>query len=551
MPATPKTIILLLLFLLLGISTFTQTLSISGRLTEQNSQSLTGQTRGLAGISLLIDGKTVKTDPNGYFSLKLNDKNRVGYLHLDSKEYQIINQEALEQALSCTQDNTLELQVEVGRTRTLAANFSRFYQQLRLQMGQTEIQWFKLFYAGQTDSLATLLSKEVNPADIDRAFLRELFHNLEPQMEYWANRLAMINLDRHASDFRSVYQKLRAGQMKGLDERIRQLAEKKDLRIGGIKDLLMSWHLANGRFLKAAEVLNQYKEQESVLPGALIEQYRLGILTRSFDAIMGTDEQLLNTVCREGPRFLALSQLTELFAEQLDFKKARTNYEAAQLLWEEGLEKHNGRYTPSYARMLINMGILHYQQSNAVEARKLVRRAIDLFEKLSQEQPALYEPDFMRAQTVLATFYLIYNNDYEQALRILDPTLLLAQRLSRQTPQLYLSEVADMYLWKARCHQQLKDYDLAISTYQLATSYYESQAQQNPMELESVCNGYLLVAEVYSQQLNQTNDPTFKAKGFEFVQKGLQKANAWKRFDAVGADMVIENLKYFEEIFEE
>jgi hypothetical protein len=551
MPATPKTSILFFVFTLLGFSAFAQPLTISGRLIEQNSQTLTGQTRSLANLSLLIDGKTVKTDPNGYFSLKVNDKNRVGYLQLDSKEYQIINQEALEQALSCTQDNTIELQVEVGKTRTLSANFSRFYQQLRLQMGQTEVQWFQLFYAGQTDSLATLLGNAVNPAVIDRAFLRELFHNLEPQMEYWANRLAMINLDHHAPDFRSAYQQLRAGQTTGLDEVIRQLAEKKDLRISGIKDLLMSWYLANGKFGEAADILNKHKEQETVLPSALIEQYRLGMLTRSFDAIMGTDEQLLNTVCREGPRFLALSRLTELFAEQMDFRKARTNYEAAQLLWEEELDKHSDRYAPAYARMLINMGILHYQQSNAMEARTLVRQAIDLFERLSQEQPALYEPDFMRAQTVLSTFYLIYNNDYEQALRILDPTLLLAQRLSRQTPQLYLSEVADLYLWKARCHQQLKDYDLAISTYLLATNYYESQAMQNPMELESVCNGYLLVAEAYSQQLNQTNDPTYRVKGLEVVQKGMQKANVWKRYDVTGADMMMENLKYFEDIFRE
>ncbi len=549
MPATPKTYVLFFVYTLLGFSAFAQPLSISGRLIEQNSLSLTGKTRGLAGLSILIDGKTGKSDPNGYFSLKVNDKNRVGYLQLDSKEYQIINLEELEQALSCTQDPSIELQVEVGKTRTLSANFSRFYQQLRLQLGQTEIEWFKLLDTGQSDSLATLLGNEVSVSVIDRAFLRELFHNLEPLMEYWARRLATVNLDRQAPDFRAAYQKLRAGQLNGLDQVIQELADKKDLRNSRIKDLLISWQLAQGQFGQAAEVLRKHQEQETVLPSALIEQYRLGMITRSFDAIMGTDDQLLNTVCREGPRFLALSRLTELFAEQLDFSKARTNYEAAQLLWNSDLQKHADRYAPAYARMLINMGILHYQQSNALEARKLVRQAIDIFEKLSLEQPTLYEPDYMRAQTVLATFYLIYNNDYEQALRILEPTLLLAQRLSRQTPQLYLSEVADMYLWKARCHQQLKDYDLAISTYLLATSYYEQQAIKNPMELESVCNGYLLVAEAYSQQLNRNNDPTYKIKGLEVVQKGIQKANVWKRYDAIGAEMVLENLKYFEDIF--
>lgn len=549
MPATPKTYILFFVYILLGFSAFAQPLSISGRLIEQNSLSLTGKTRGLAGLSLLIDGKSVKTDPNGYFSLKINGKNRIGYIHLDSKEYQISKQEAVEQLLSCTQEKTIELQVEAGKTRTLSANFSQFYQQLRLQMGQTEIQWFKLFYAQQTDSLATLLGNSIPPAAIDRAFLRELFHNLEPMMEYWARRLARINLDHHAPDFKTTYQRLRAGQLKGLDQAIESLAARKDLRVTGIKDLLVSWYLARGKFQKAAEVLTMNREQEQPLPSTLMEFYQLGMLSRSFDAIMGSDEQLLNNACQEGNRFLAYSHLSILFSEQLDFAKAVTNYEAADLLWEQNLNKHHARYAPAYANMLINIGVLFYQQSNTLKAKELVNKAVEIYEGLSLESPALYEGDLMRAQSVLATFYLVYNNDYEQALRLLEPTLLLAQRLSRQNPQLYLSEVADLYLWKARCHQQLKDYDLAVNTYLLATNYYESQARQNPMELESVCNGYLLVAEAYSQQLNQSNAPVYKVKGLEVVQKGLQKARAWQRYDATGADMVLENLRYFEDIF--
>lgn len=536
-------------FLFLSIEVFSQNLSISGRVVEQNSQALTGKTRGVGNLNIVIDGKTAKTDKNGYFSLKINEKNRIGYVHLLSNEYQVINREVLEQLLSCSRENALTLQVEVGKTRTIEANFSQFYQQLRQLMGQSEVRWFKLLYAQQTDSLATYLGRDIKPSSIDRTFLRELFHNLDPQMEYWARRLALINLDHYTSDFRTIYQRLRSGQLSELDQAIRLLAEKKDLRKSGIKDLLVSWYLAKGAFDKANTVLSKNQDQEPLYPSSLIEYYRLGMLIRSFDAIMGTDERLLNTICSEGHRFLVLSQLTELFAEQLDFGKAQTNYQAAHLLWEKRLSKHAARYAPAYGQLLVNMGILLYQQSNTLEARKLVRQAIDLFENLSSEHPLLYEPAYMRAQSVLATFYLIYNNEYEQALRILDPALLLAQRLARQTPQLYLAEVADMYLWKARCHQQLKDYGLAINTYMLATRYYERRALRKPMELESVCNGYLLVAEAYSQQLSQTDDPAFKEKGMEVVRIGMQKAQVWQRYDPTGAEMVIENLKYFEEIF--
>ena len=45
---------------------YSQNLSISGRVVEQNSQTLTGKLKGLANVNLLIDGKIAQTDDNGY-----------------------------------------------------------------------------------------------------------------------------------------------------------------------------------------------------------------------------------------------------------------------------------------------------------------------------------------------------------------------------------------------------------------------------------------------------------------------------------------------------
>lgn len=538
-----------LFFLLSSLAADAQPLSVSGQVVEQNSQTFKGKRSFLGKVDLQISGKSAKTDGSGAFSLKINPQNAPAYVHAELPYFQVINQDEIENELSCTESATVVLPIEMGRVQSITANFSRFFQQLNALYGQTQVRWFRLFYDQQVDSLARLMGDGVVSSDLSRGFLRELFQDLEPQMEYWAHRLALVNLDHRSSSYIDCYQKLRSGQIQALGPAMDRLARTKDIRITAVKDLLMSWYIATGQLNTALEILVKNMDQAPVPGRTYREYYRLGMLLKAYDDIIGVDDSLLAAACDPGSRFLSLVDLTGLYAERLDFGKATYSFEQAEELWQDKLKKHAGRYEPEFARLLVIMGVLLYQQSDMEKAKTLVDQAIGIYERLSLERPLQYEIELMRSKAVLATFYVVYSNQYRKALEVLEPTLLLGQRLSRQTPQLYLPEVADMYFWEGSCHQQLQQYEQAIRVYELATRYYEQLALKNPLKLETVCSGYFLIAEAYNQQYNRSKDAALKEKGMEAVQAGLQKVKVWKRYDPVGAEMMEENLRYYEDVF--
>ncbi len=542
---TARTSALILFLLCFPLFLPAQPLSINGKVVEQNSLTLKGKTALLNEVSLQFYGEKRQTDGNGEFELRLDRGKAPAYVLAEQPYFRLINQEAIERQLACSSESTMSLTVEMGRSQTLNANFSRFHQQLNQLFAQTQRKWFDLFYQEQIDSLTTLTGQK----KISWGQLRELIQELESHMEYWAQQLALVNLDHDAADYRRYYQQLRNGELASLGAAMKQLAQTKDLRNSAVKDLLVSWYTATGQLPRAMAILK--KNMDSETPEARIwkEYYRLGMLTESFDQVMGMDERLYEAACDDGQQFLAFVDLTELYAAQLDWGKAAGTFEKAQNLWGTSLKEHAGRYEPDYARLLVSMAVLRYQQSEMQQAKTLIEEAIAIYEQLSQDQPLRYEPDLMRSQAVLATFYIAYSDQYAQALRTLKPTLLLAQRLSREHPQVYLIELADMYIWEGSCYQQLKQYEQAIRSFELATRYYDQLAQKNPLKLEQVCTGYFLIAECYNQLLNRTNDPAFKEKGLEATQSGLQKAGVWLRYDTIGAEMMQKNLRYYEDVF--
>ncbi len=530
---------------------FSQPLQISGKITEQNSLALRGKKVSLKGVKIILNGNTIVSDQNGNFLISIPKKEAVISLHSGEANYQIINQTSLEQQLACTNSNQVFLELEFGREQTIVANSARFYQQLNQVFAQTQIRWFKLFYENKIDSLKVFLGENISTSDINRGFIREFFQDLEGHIEYWAESLSLINLDHQSTDFKNCYQWLRTGQLDQVRKTMDNLAMTGDLQNKALKDLLISWYTASGQLHKAVMILNQHLATVTKPDIAtLSEYYRLNILIKAFDKAIGIEEQLLSIACDKGSKFIALVHLVELYAEQLDWGKGSKRFEQAQRLWDTEINQHSERFGDSYAELLVNMGVMLYQQSDMQQAKSLVNKAIGIYEKKSLLNPARFEGALMRAKAVLATFYVVYQNQYGQALNILESTLILGQRLSRLNPQLYLSEVADMYLWEGSCHKQMKQYTQAIRVYELASRYYEQLALKNPLKLEAVCGTYFLIAESYNQLLNQTNDSAFRTKGINSIQKGLEKVIIWSRYDPTGAEMMRKNLSYYQEVFE-
>ena len=540
----------ILALLLSPVFLFGQALEVKGKVVEQNSLTLKGKTNALKGVTLQINGNTITTDHRGNFQTTIQKKENIAFIQSLETTYRIINQSSIEHQLACESSNQIFIQVELGKDQSINANFARFYQQLKQISAQSQVRWFRLFYEDKVDSISTLLNVEVNQRDIDRGFLRELFQDLESHMEYWARRLSMANLDSQSSAYKNCFNWLRNGQIDLLWQAMDKLAMNENLQNQAAKDLLVSWYTATGQFHKVLLIYRQNKERDLLDAKALVEYYRLALLVGAYGDVLEIETQLLSLNCNKGEEFLTLSHLLQLYTEQLDWGKAAKRFEQAQALWKSQIYIYTIRYEASYAEILVNMGILLYQQSDMQKAKTLVEQAIGIYEKLSQIDPSRYEGDLMRSKAVLATFYVVYQNQYAKALDILEPTLILGQRLSRLNPQLYLSEVADMYLWEGSCYKQMKQYTQAIRVYELAGRYYEQLALKNPLKLESVCGSYFLIAESYNQLLNQTGDAAFKSKGMEFIQKGLQKAIIWNRFDPIGAEMMRKNLKYYQEVFE-
>ncbi|MEL7121210.1 MAG: hypothetical protein AAFO07_17305 [Bacteroidota bacterium] len=507
----------LFFFILIWNTSLQAQQSIVGKVVVQNSQTYTGKTEVLTNFPIEISGIQTITDLNGLFQIDLSGKESFQFLTSSSSDYILLNQMQLESILLNVRDS-LTLTIVMGRTQTVSANKSRFFQQLKKTFTKTQTRLQAFLKKEQMDSISSFFLENVFNTQINKQLLENYLLDTEQQLEYWSNKLSTVHLDQENEIFKEAYSLLRRGNFIGLEKVLSQNPPDEEDSEAWF-NLRLSWYIANGQLQKMIDLYDLILEIDYNNFNRLLEYQRFLKLVKDSSKSKLVEQRLLGMAKKPIEKMEVYHTLGGIYLQEKDYSRAIQLYEQTLSLLPKA--NSNYRFKPIQALVLQELALVYHIQSSNQKDYQYLSDAITIYEDLTTYQRSVYEVALMRAEHLLATFYTD-DREYRIALRTINSSYLVAQQLAQQYPQLYLEELAQMSMLKGFLAAKLDQYATAETSFSLAITYYERMAKQNPSLLYASIEGYIQLSDLYTKQFEQTENIDFQQKGIEAIDKAKE-----------------------------
>lgn len=480
---------------------------LTGKVVEQNSKYVYGKVKAIEGAVVKMTDNMTKTNPNGFFQLSFRDV-PLAFVNVEKSGYVWINEQEVERQLACKIEQQ-PLIFELADAKILFNNYARFHQELKKIYQKASLGlWNQIRNESDEEDIKPQSHSKYGKEKSASAALETLLEETEPMLEYWAKKLAKVNLDKESPSMINDYQQLKNGTL----GKIFFSTSKKQIPTQAEIDLQLALLVASLRLKEATELTEQiWKRSNKDLERAL-ELRTLYRLQKDYNKLQQFDIEVLKIPCSEAQRFQLLGELGRSYMLELNYELAKKYLNPALVLGKKLMQLNELRFAKDYANVLLDIATLEKSNEEKSTSEQLYLEAINWFEDLSFELPLQYEPELLKAQLLMASFYFLEANRNVKAFQTLNEAIAICQRLSRRYPQLFLDELALAYTLQGAFYFRSEQIDLSTSAYLLAIRYYDLLAKTDFTFLDKSIETRFLVGQINYQQLINTNDINYKTK---------------------------------------
>jgi len=168
---------------------------------------------------------------------------------------------------------------------------------------------------------------------------------------------------------------------------------------------------------------------------------------------------------------MTLHNMGLIYAQQHVFGKALETYERALEIYEHLTQTQPAVYEPDVAMTLHNMGDVHRNSNDYDKAIEVYERALEMRERLAQAQPAVFDPDVAATRNSLGNVYAD-QHDYGKAVDAFNRALEIREHLAQAQPAVYEPDVATVLNNLGLVYTDQHVFDMAIVAYKRALEIF-------------------------------------------------------------------------------
>ena len=163
---------------------------------------------------------------------------------------------------------------------------------------------------------------------------------------------------------------------------------------------------------------------------------------------------------------------------QNEFKDAEVYLEKALEISQRLANDNPKVYEPDVARTLHNLALLYYKTQRFTEAEDMYKHALEIYQRLAKDNPKAYEPDMATMLNNLANLYY-KTQRFTEAEDMHKQALEIRQRLANDNPKVYEPDVAETLNNLALLYSDTKRFTEAEDMYKQALEIYQRLAKDN------------------------------------------------------------------------
>ena len=170
----------------------------------------------------------------------------------------------------------------------------------------------------------------------------------------------------------------------------------------------------------------------------------------------------------------------EYLYEQKQYSKAE-RYLESSLKLSRDLIKSDYSFVTYVAQSLNNLANLYSDTQRYSDAEQMYEESLEIYRKLSKDNPQVYESDVAMALNNLANLYKNIQR-YSDAEQMYEESLEIRRKLAKDNPQVYESDVAMALYNLASLYKNIQRYSESEQMYVESLEMYRRLAEENPLE---------------------------------------------------------------------
>ncbi len=216
--------------------------------------------------------------------------------------------------------------------------------------------------------------------------------------------------------------------------------------------------------------------------------------------------------------------LGTLYSNTQRYGEAEDTYKKAIEVCERLSEQDPAAFEPYSAMCYGNLGLLYSDTQRYTEAEELYKKAIGIRERLTQQNPAAHEPNLAISYNALGILYSDTQR-YAEAEDTYKKAIEIQERLAQQNPAAFEPELAMSYNNLGLLYRYTQRYAESENAHKKAVAIDERLAQQNPAAFEPDLSGsYNNLGNLYSSTQHYMEAEEKFKKAIE-IRERLSKQN--------------------------
>ena len=213
----------------------------------------------------------------------------------------------------------------------------------------------------------------------------------------------------------------------------------------------------------------------------------------------------------------------EYLYEQKQYSKAE-RYLESSLKLSRDLIKSDYSFVTYVAQSLNNLANLYSDTQRYSDAEQMYEESLEIYRKLSKDNPQVYESDVAMALNNLANLYKNIQR-YSDAEQMYEESLEIRRKLAKDNPQVYESDVAMALYNLASLYKNIQRYSDAEQMYVESLEIYRKLSKDNPQVYEPyVAVALIALANLYSDIQRYSEAERMYVESLEIYRK-LAKDN--------------------------
>ncbi len=172
-----------------------------------------------------------------------------------------------------------------------------------------------------------------------------------------------------------------------------------------------------------------------------------------------------------------------LYSETKSYKEAEENLKKALEIYERLVEQNQTAYEPDLAGSYNNLGALYATIKSYKEAEENYKKALEIYKRLVKQNRSAYEPDLAGSYNNLGNLYRAIGSNKE-AEENHKRALEIRERLVEQNQSAYEPDLAGSYNNLGALYATIKSYKEAEENYKKALEIYKRLVKQNQTAYE-------------------------------------------------------------------